>query len=299
MIVVFGSINLDLTATVDRLPSAGETLSGRSFSMSPGGKGANQALAARRAGASVAMYGAVGRDPFAEPALTLLRADGVDLANVRAVAAQTGIALIHVDANGENAITVIAGANAHAKAAQVPGDALGPSTIVVMQLETPLAEVEALAQRAHACGARVILNAAPVQTLPVELLDAIDVLILNETEAESLSSVLDFAVAPGQFVGQYRARFGREAIVSLGSRGLVASSPTGAIAVPAPNVNVVDSVGAGDALVGALAAALDRKASWTRALKEAIAAGSLACAGPGAQPSLPQGQAIATLADAI
>src|SRR5436190_3226660 len=144
MIVVFGSINIDLVATVERLPAAGETLRGRSFSMSPGGKGANQALAARRAGASVAMYGAVGRDPFAEPALALLREDGVDLANVRTVAAATGVALIHVDANGENAITVVAGANGHATADQVPDDALGASTIVIMQLETPLAEVEAL-----------------------------------------------------------------------------------------------------------------------------------------------------------
>src|SRR5206468_4723946 len=124
------------------LPRAGETLSGRSFSMSPGGKGANQALAARRAGASVAMYGAVGRDPFAQPALALLRADGVETSNVGSVAAATGVALIHIDANGENAITVVAGANAHTTADQVPDDALGASTIVVMQLEAPLAEVE-------------------------------------------------------------------------------------------------------------------------------------------------------------
>ena len=150
MIVVFGSINLDLAATVERLPSAGETRAGHSFSITPGGKGANQALAARRAGSSVAIYGAVGRDAFADPALALLRKDGVDVSNVRVVDLSTGVALIHVDAQGENAITVVAGANAQASADWVPDAALDTSTIVVMQFEVPLPEVEALARRAHA-----------------------------------------------------------------------------------------------------------------------------------------------------
>jgi ribokinase len=299
MIIVFGSINLDLVATVDRLPNAGETLTARSFAMSPGGKGANQALAARRAGSSVAMVGAVGRDAFAERALALLREDGVDLSRVRAVDAPTGVALIQVDAQGENAITVVAGANAQASADWVPDTALDASTIIVMQLEVPVSEVDALARRAHAAGSRVILNAAPAQPLAAGLLGEIDVLIVNETECKTISAALDLAAAPLQFVGQYRTRFGRDAIVSLGPRGLVASSPTGAITVAAPNVNVVDTVGAGDALVGALAAALDRKTSWLRALEEAIAAGSLACTQAGAQPSLPQRDAIIALADTI
>jgi ribokinase len=140
MIVVLGSINVDLIAGVQRLPHAGETLVGHSFSTSPGGKGANQALAARRAGARVALYGAVGRDAFAEPALALLRVDGVDVENVQSVDRATGIAMIHVDVNGENAITVVAGANARATAGQVAKEALGGSTTVVMQLEIPQAE---------------------------------------------------------------------------------------------------------------------------------------------------------------
>jgi ribokinase len=299
MIVVFGSINLDLTAVVDRLPSAGETRAGHSFSITPGGKGANQALAARRAGSSVAIHGAVGRDAFADPALALLRADGVDVSGVRFVDAPTGVALIHVDARAENAITVVAGANAQSSAHWVAGTSLDSSTIVVMQLEVPLSEVEALTRRAHAAGSRVILNAAPAQRLSAELLAEIDVLIVNEIEAEALSSALDVPAASMEFVSHYRARFRRDAIVTLGPRGLVASSSTGAIAVAAPNLNIVDTVGAGDALVGALAAALDRKTPWMRALKEAIAAGSLACTKVGAQPSLPQRGAIAAIADIV
>jgi ribokinase len=299
MIIVFGSINLDLLATVDRLPNAGETLIARSFAMGPGGKGANQALAARRAGSSVAMVGAVGSDTFAVPVLALLREDGVDISRVRAVDTPTGVALIHVDAQGENAITVVAGANACTSADWVPDTAFDASTIIVMQLEVSLPEVDALARRAHAAGSRVILNAAPAQPLSAKVLHQIDVLIVNESEAETISAALDLAAAPVQFVGQYRTRFGRDAIVSLGPRGLVASSPTGAITVAAPSVNVVDTVGAGDALVGALAAALDRKTPWMRALKEAVAAGSLACTQAGAQPSLPRQHAIAAIADTI
>src|SRR5207302_11215754 len=135
-------------------------------------------------------YGAVGRDSFADSALAMLRADGVDLANVRPVGAATGVALIHVDANGENAITVVAGANGRATADQVPDDALGASTIVVMQLETSLVEVEALAQRADAAGARVILNAAPATPLSAGLLSKVHILIVNESEAQTIASAL-------------------------------------------------------------------------------------------------------------
>jgi ribokinase len=299
MIVVFGSINLDFTATVDRLPNPGETRIGHSFSMTPGGKGANQALAAHRAGAVVAMYGAVGHDPFADASIALLRDDGVDVSGLRKVDAHTGVALIHVDANGENAITVVSGANAHASAAWVPDTALGPSTIVVLQLEVPLTEVESLVRRARAAGSRVILNVAPAQPLAPTLLDQVDVLIANEAEAATVGSAVNLPAPPDQFVAGYRARFGRDAIVSLGPRGLVASAPNGTITIAAPKVTVADTVGAGDALVGALAAALDRKTSWKRALEEGIAAGSLACASAGAQISLPRRDAIEQLADTI
>jgi ribokinase len=299
MIVVFGSINVDLIAGVERLPHAGETLVGRSFSTSPGGKGANQALAARRAGALVAMYGAVGRDPFAKLALALLRADGVDVENVRSVDTATGVALIHVDVHGENAITVVAGANARAEAGEVADDALGPSTTVVMQLETPQAEVAALARRAHAAGSCVILNAAPAAALPLDVFDNIDVLVVNEHEGQALADALRMTVRPEAFVVEFHARFNADAIVSLGARGLVASSASGPIALASPSVHVVDTIGAGDALVGAIAAALDRSAPWIRALKEGVAAGAVACTRAGAQASLPYRHEISALADTI
>ena len=299
MIVVFGSINVDLVASVDRLPQPGETLLGRSCSIHPGGKGANQALAARRAGADVGLYGAVGCDAFAEPALALLRADDVDVENVRTVDSSTGVALIHVDGSGENTITVISGANADARADQIPDGALQASTVIVMQLETPLVEVEALAQRARTSGARVILNAAPARPVSTALLDHVDVLIVNEGEAERVAAALGFPSEPGAFVAEYRQRLRGEVIVSLGGNGLVASSNGGSIRLAAPDVHVVDTVGAGDALVGACAAALDRNTPWSRALQEAIAAGSLACTRAGAQPSLPHHAAIRALADTI
>ena len=165
MVVVFGSINLDLAARVASIPRPGETLLGTSFLTAPGGKGANQALAARRAGASVAMFGAVGRDAFAGHALANLATCGVDLSGVAPVDASTGVALITVDARGENAITVVAGANAHARASQVPEDCLSPNSTLLMQLEVPVGEVAALARRARARGMRVVLNGAPAAAL--------------------------------------------------------------------------------------------------------------------------------------
>ena len=300
MIVVVGSINLDLVARVPRLPRPGETLAGASFAVHPGGKGANQALAARRAGADVALVGAVGDDAFAEPALALLRADGVDLGAVGRVAAPTGVALIHVDAAGENAITVVAGANATVTVAAVPESALDAKTIVVMPLEIPLSTVAAVAAWARARGARVVVNAAPAAALPAEALAAIDVLVVNEHEAVAVATPFGVPVEPAAFCAAMHARFGMAAIVTLGARGAVAvDAGGGRIALPAPQVDVVDTVGAGDALIGALAAALDRGASLHDALRDGLAAGSLACTREGAQASLPSRVDIARLAATI
>ena len=158
MVLVFGSINVDLVAQVGHLPGPGETVAGASFVIAPGGKGANQALAARHAGAPVALHGAVGDDAFAVAALANLQVAGVDLAGVMQVAGPTGVALVNVDARGENAITVVPGANAQARAAQVPAAALRAGTTVLLQLELPVTEVAALARRARSAGARVVLN---------------------------------------------------------------------------------------------------------------------------------------------
>ena len=299
MIVVVGSINLDLVARVARLPRAGETLAGMGFASCPGGKGANQALAARRAGASVALFGAVGNDAFAAPALELLRADGVDLAGVRSVATPTGVALIHVDDAGENTITVIAGANAAVAADFVPAAALGPAAIVVMPLEIPLSTVAAVAAHARGAGARVIVNAAPAAALPATTLASIDILVVNEHEAAAVAAPFNFPVHPADFCAAVHARFGAAVVVTLGARGAVATGADGPFALSAPKVDVVDTVGAGDALIGALAAALDRGAPLRDALRDGLAAGSLACTRAGAQPSLPWRADIARVAATI
>lgn len=294
MVVVFGSINLDLVAQVARMPHPGETLRGRAFATVPGGKGANQALAAARAGADVKMFGAVGRDAFGAAALANLEASGVDLTGVIAVDAATGVAMIHVDAQAENAITVIAGANDETHAGQVPDEALRPDAVLVMQLEVPLAEVMALAGRAR--GTRIVLNAAPALALPEELLRMIDTLVVNESEAAFAAAQLGLPDAPEEFAMEASAHYGCTVVVSLGSRGALAAREGELILLAAPATDAVDTTGAGDALVGAFAAALDRGASLRQALAEGVAAGSLACTQHGAQAALPVRAEIAALA---
>ncbi len=299
MIVVFGSINLDLVAEVDRFPHPGETVAGNSFAALPGGKGANQALAARRAGASVAMAGAVGKDAFAATTLAGLLEAGVDLAWVRQVDAPTGIALIHVDGQGQNSITVIPGANGRVLASAIPDAALGPATTLVLQLEVPLAAVGDAAARARRLGARVVLNAAPARDLPDTLVSTLDVLIVNEHEAAMLATRSGASSEPGAFATAMHRRHGCTVIVTLGARGALAVVDANVICAAAPPVEVVDTTGAGDAFTGALAAALDRRAAWPRALAEGVAAGSLACRNKGAQAALPTAAAIARLAATV
>ena len=292
MIVVFGSINVDLIARVARIPAPGETLSGSSFVTAPGGKGANQALAARRAGAHVALYGAVGCDSFAASALANLDASGVRCDGVAARRGWTGIALINVADSGENAITVIPGANALARAAQVPDDALTPTTTLLLQLEVPHVEVERMAHRAHERGARVILNAAPAAALAHALLRSLDVLLVNEHEAAMLATQLRLVREPVAFADGMRTRFATTAVITLGARGALTTADGQCLAATPPAMTVVDTTGAGDALAGAFAAALDRNASLPRALAEGVAAGALACTQHGAQAALPDAAAI-------
>jgi ribokinase len=297
VVVVFGSLNVDLVARVPRLPEPGETLRAIDFAVSPGGKGANQALAARRAGARVRLFGHIGRDAMADPAVQLLQAAGVDLAGVQITDGATGIALIHVDADGQNAITVAAGVNAAARAAQVPDSALQHDTTLLMQLEVPLAEICALARRAATRGARVVLNAAPAARLPVELLDDVAVLIVNETEAEALARDLELSDARAlctRFVGTEHTL-----VITRAAQGALYTSVEGVHERPAPRVTAVDTVGAGDAFTGALAAALDRGADVDRAVSEGLAAGALACTRHGAQAAMPRHDEIRTLADTL
>ncbi|HSY88864.1 MAG TPA: PfkB family carbohydrate kinase, partial [Verrucomicrobiae bacterium] len=179
MILVFGSLNVDLVVRVKSLPRPGETVLGPSYDVVAGGKGANQALAAARAGAKTAMVGAVGSDDFATTALAELSAAGVDLTGVARRGPRTGAAFITVDRKGENEIVVASGANLKTRQSQVAEAALGSGTLVVLQMEVPPAQNWALARRATARGARVLLNVAPAQPLPAEALAAVDWLVAN------------------------------------------------------------------------------------------------------------------------
>ena len=293
MIVVLGSINLDLVARVERLPRAGETLSATGFATSPGGKGANQALAARRAGADVALFGAVGRDGFGHDATRLLHADGVHVAVREVPGATTGVALIHVDREGENCITVVAGANAGVRDGDVPQALLGRTTTVLLQLETPEHASLALARRGRTSGARVVLNAAPAAAIDPAWPALLDVLVVNESECERLATVLDVSGESGAFVRTLAGRHRMLACVTLGARGAIAADGDHVYQVPGLAVDAIDTVGAGDAFVGVLAASLDANAPTPRSLARAAVAGALACTREGAQTSLPLSEDIA------
>jgi ribokinase len=291
MVVVFGSINLDLVTRVARFPAPGETLTAESFATYPGGKGANQALAAARAGAVVQLFGAVGRDAFADPALALLAQGGVDLGGVARVAGATGCATILVDAHGENCIAVAAGANAFADPESVPDSALVPGAVLVLQNEVPAPANAALITRAYRAGARIILNAAPARSLSSELLRQVDVLVVNETEAAALAAAHGWPTAAPAFAAAATAS-AFAVVVTLGKEGALAASGADTIRVQAPDVEVIDTTGAGDALVGVLAAAIDARAPLPDALRAAVVAGSLACTAAGAQSALPRREAI-------
>lgn len=298
MIVVFGSINLDLVTPVARLPGAGETVMGEAYTLHPGGKGANQALAARRYGADVAMVGAVGHDGFAETALALLAEDGVDLAHVARVDAPTGAAFIAVAADGANQIVVAAGANAAAKADVLAALPLGPSDILMLQREVPEAECLAAARRMKRAGGRVILNLAPAGAPDAALLDSLDILIVNEHEALVLAQGLGWPERePGEIARRVDAERGIACIATLGAAGAVGWHGGVCRKLAAPQVAVLDTVAAGDSFAGAFAAALAAGFDFSGALQRGLAAGSLACTRIGAQPSVPRRDAIEVLVE--
>ena len=296
MIVVFGSLNVDLVTAVERLPGAGETVIGPAYELHPGGKGANQALAARRAGAEVMLIGAVGRDAFAEIALSLLAADGVDLARVVRVEAPTGAAFIAVDAAGSNQIVVAAGANAMARADALANLPLGEDDILLLQREVPEAQCLAAARLMKRAGGRVILNLAPAGPPADELLDCLDILVVNEHEALILAQSLGWSErAPEEIARRCDAQRGIACIVTLGAQGAVGWQGGVRRAIAAPVVAVVDTVAAGDSFTGAFAAALSIGYGFSGALQRGLAAGSLACTVAGAQPSVPRREAIEAL----
>jgi ribokinase len=284
MIVVFGSINIDLVFALASLPRTGETVVGPSYGVVAGGKGANQALAAARDGARVAMVGAVGDDVFAGPALAELVAAGLDLTRLARVAAPTGCAAIAVDPAGANQIIVASGANLHARADQVPDEWLDRGATLVVQREVSMAELAALLPRARARGSRVVLNLAPAGPVPAEALAAVDVLVANDGEAEVLARERGLADADPAALARV---LGCTVVVTRGAEGAVAVAGDTVLRIGSLPIAPVDTTAAGDCFVGVLAAALDRGATLGPALHRASVAAALACTKAGAQPSLP------------
>lgn len=271
-IVVVGSVNMDLVARCDVLPRPGETVAGSDFTQVPGGKGANQAIAAARAGSSevaVTMAGAVGSDAFADGLLAHLAAAGVDTAPVRRAPGSSGIAQITVDGRAENVIVVIPGANGTMTA--LTDDELAVvrgADLLVLQLEIPLPAVAQAACAARDAGVPVLLNPSPVADLPAELCAALTLAVVNEGEVEALGAALDGVPV---------------VVTTLGSRGArYMAAATGDVQVEAPRVTAVDTTGAGDAFTGALAVAYLEGRSPRDALRYACAAGALATTVPGA-----------------
>ena len=285
-IVVVGSLNMDLVVRAPRLPQPGETLLGGEFRTFPGGKGANQAVAAARLGGSVRMVGRVGQDDFGSALLGTLKAAGVDTAHVtRDPEAASGVALITVDAAGQNAIVVASGANGRVAPADVDAAeaALAGAAVLVLQLECPLPAVERAVERARRHGLQVVLNPAPAQPLPPALLAGVDYLIPNQTELAQLTGAAEATAAARQL----QAAGVRHVVVTLGEAGVLIVGPGGAFQLPAHPVPVVDTTAAGDAFVGAFAVALAQGRPLPEAAAWGNAAGALAVTRAGAQPSLP------------
>ena len=288
MITIFGSINVDLVSRVAAAPRPGETVVGSDYALIPGGKGANQALAARRAGAAVRLIGVIGDDDLGRIALSELEAGGVDLSGVTRRQGTTGVAIITVDQKGENTIVLSPGANATASAARIPPGAFAKGDTLLLQMEVPFAESIAAARAASAAGARVILSLAPFTPLSPDEFGPVAMLIVNEHEAAALARHLGLSVAGAKAtVTALHRHLGRTVIATLGPDGAVAAGPDGVYAVPALAVTPVDTTGAGDTFCGVLAALLDEGAGLETAMAKAAIAGSLACTKPGAQPSFP------------
>ncbi len=289
--VVLGSINLDLVAHVDHVPRPGETALAHDLSSIPGGKGANQALAARRMGASTVMLGMVGEDAYAVQALTFLRQDGVDLSRIGVRRdAPTGLALIVVERQGQNAITVIPGANAKLgrEALAELDRVLTPEDVLMLQCEVPLSVVEGAIRVAKARRARVVLDPAPASERFPALFFSVDVLTPNQGEAEVLlGQRVDDVRAAKAAARHLHGRGVKVAIVKLGDQGVVWATDHGVFYLPGESVAAVDTVGAGDAFAGALAARLDAGDTLAEAIKMANHVAALSTTKPGAQPSYP------------
>ena len=295
MITVFGSLNVDYIFQVSQLPAPGETVLASNMQVLPGGKGANQAVAAARAGAKVSMVGAVGRDGLSKIALAGLLDAGVDTSAVALSTMPTGTAAINVDAQGENAITVSSGANLDARGDSLDEKNLTPRTTVLLQMEVPMTAMADLVQRARKKESCIVWNLAPMQCVDLALLKQVNCLIVNEVELNQLHSEFHQTLGPKngsakdveQKAWDIFTLTRQSVVVTLGANGTLAVHNNTLLTVPALAISPVDTVGAGDAFTGAFTAALDRGETFPVALRWGSVAGGLACLETGAQSSLP------------
>lgn len=295
---IIGSINADISVAVERHPRPGETVLGTGGQVTPGGKGGNQALAAARQGAETLIVGAVGSDSHADVATRLLRQAGVDLRHVATVADPTGLAIVAVDPNGENNIIVVPGANASLTSAHVAAakEDLAACAVAVIQGEIPAETINFASETLEQLGVRQILNLAPVLNLPPGTLRRSDPLVVNEHEAAQIlsaarSGVLPFApteASHGLKLAAALVKSGiKTAIVTLGADGAALATAYGVIQIDAPEVEAIDTTGAGDAFVGALAAGLAEGNTLPEACRQAVRVAAFSVCGHGAQESYP------------
>lgn len=296
MIVVVGSLNMDLVVRVERHARPGETLLGSDYEMHPGGKGANQAVAAARAGGKVRMIGRVGNDAFGDTLLDGLAAAGIDSRAVQRSERPSGVAFITVDSQAQNSIVVASGANAALTPADLAAGLFSGVSVLLLQLEVPLATVLAAARFGRAAGAFTILNLAPAQKLSAAELADIDLLLVNESEAASLLKLDEAGVCAKPLEAAKKLiRLVPKAVLTLGAGGAAWAARDASGLQRAFPITPVDTTGAGDAFAGALAVALAEGLGLPQAVRFGAAAGALAATGAGAQPALPQREAIMQL----
>ena len=298
-ILVVGSLNTDLVVRAPRFPQPGETISGEDLQVIPGGKGANQAVAAARLGASVSMLGRVGRDNFGDFLLDNLKSNQVDAHLIQRDDASTGTATIIVDSNGQNSIVLSAGANGKVSSADVKSASFLDCKLLLLQLEIPLETVLSAAKRAHENGLRVILNPAPAQVIPTELIALADFIIPNETELSLLTGISVNDLDPAEKAARKLLEQGaKNVIVTLGSNGALIVTRTKVTKVNTYPVDVKDTTAAGDAFIGGFATGLLQDKSLEESVRYGCACGALATTKFGAQPSLPTKEDVEKLFNA-
>ena len=293
MLTVFGSINVDLTFRLPHLPLVGETVLTSTWTQAVGGKGANQAMAAARDGARVAFVGCVGTDSYGERARQALLELGIDVNGLQTLPGSSGLAAVWIDGEGRNQIAVASGANEALKAEALHRQAISAGSYLVLQMETPIGEVEAAIAYAQRRNAKIILNLAPALPLSSAVLKQVHILVLNEHEATMLSKMLQLPHAePANLAAGLARELGNTVIITLGAEGAIGAQGDMLCRVAALPVTAIDTTGAGDCFVGVLASALMRGVTVPTAMRRAAAAASLACTTIGAMPSFPGRESI-------